>query len=518
MPKAPKALLYTWLLIFSPVIHGQNAIPVDLEEVSHFVYEPTRGLVFASVPASATQLANTIVLIHPNQGAIMSTLPIGNDPRRLALSDDGKYLYVALYGESRVKRVVLDGLGVDLDFFLFGIAEARADMPPTVLDMKVMPGNPNVLAVAQSNRGCSGCNRVMAYQSGNVLENKTDPRYGISSITFDETGDRLYGYNGSGSGFDIAELALSESGVIVRRSTSNLGFGFNRSIKYHNGLLYTTAGRVIDPHRMTVLGGFVNDHVIWAEGEAFQPDSSSGRMYFFNHVSGYDHSLYLLAFDIHTFNYLGSIKLPDRLAPPRQMVLCGSSGIAYSAKTTLGGGLQLFLIPSAVLPQSVITPLPQPEYLSGGIIKLDVPANDLVYNAANGKIYASISSAAGSWGNSIVSIEPTTGHLGTPVWMGAEPGAMAVSARGRYVYATLRGAAAVRRLDTINNTTDRQFYMFGEFGNPLFGTCVATFSEDEDSIAVCRKEYYSTATSVDLRQRDPASLLDTTNELSEFFN
>ena len=44
--------------------------------------------------------------------------PVGTDPEKLALSDDGKYLYVALSGISLVQRVELPAGAVGLEIAL----------------------------------------------------------------------------------------------------------------------------------------------------------------------------------------------------------------------------------------------------------------------------------------------------------------------------------------------------------------------------------------------------------------
>src|SRR5207249_1382365 len=72
------------------------------------------------------------------------------------------------------------------------------------------------------------------------------------------------------------------------------------------------------------------------------------------------------------------------------------------------------------------------------------------------QIYASIPGTT-PLGNSIVSINPFTGTLGVPIFIGSEPGKLAVSDNGQYLYVSLDGAAAVRRLDLASGTPGLQF-------------------------------------------------------------
>src|SRR6201999_3206671 len=62
---------------------------------------------YGSVPAVASSHASTVVSIDPNTTAV-TELPIAvNDPRALAISADGQYLYIGCDGSHSVKRLNL---------------------------------------------------------------------------------------------------------------------------------------------------------------------------------------------------------------------------------------------------------------------------------------------------------------------------------------------------------------------------------------------------------------------------
>ncbi|KAA6457573.1 transcription factor [Acidobacteria bacterium AB60] len=84
--------------------------------------------------------------------------------------------------------------------------------------------------------------------------------------------------------------------------------------------------------------------------------------------------------------------------------------------------------------------------------------NSMAYNPVNGLFYLSVPSSAGvPYGNSIVSVDPLTGNLGTPIPIGAEPDQLAITADGRYLWVALDGASAVRRLDLQTGIPGAQF-------------------------------------------------------------
>ena len=82
----------------------------------------------------------------------------------------------------------------------------------------------------------------------------------------------------------------------------------------------------------------------------------------------------------------------------------------------------------------------------------------MVYNPVNGLFYLSVPSAAGApYGNTVVSIDPLTGALGTPIPVGSEPNRLAVTSDGKYLWVALDGGSAVRKVDLVAGTAGLQF-------------------------------------------------------------
>ncbi|WP_415895694.1 YncE family protein [Neptuniibacter sp. PT34_22] len=75
--------------------------------------------------------------------------------------------------------------------------------------------------------------------------------------------------------------------------------------------------------------------------------------------------------------------------------------------------------------------------------QIDLVTNDLIYNPVDEKIYASIPGSQGANGNSIVTIDPVTGAIGSFVYVGSEPNELALSDNGEYLYIDLSGSASV---------------------------------------------------------------------------
>jgi uncharacterized repeat protein (TIGR01451 family) len=124
------------------------------------------------------------------------------------------------------------------------------------------------------------------------------------------------------------------------------------------------------------------------------------------------------------------------------------------------------------------------------IRELSLPTNDLVYDPASGLILASVPGRAGPGGNSITRIDPVTGEIVGSVFVGSEPGPLALTDDGQYLYVGLNGAASVRRYTVASQTPGLQF--------PVLGTVtrLAAIAGEPSSVAVISGNYSDTYLSV----------------------
>ena len=111
--------------------------------------------------------------------------------------------------------------------------------------------------------------------------------------------------------------------------------------------------------------------------------------------------------------------------------------------------------------------------------------NDVVFDPFTRKLYASVPSTATQIaGNSIVSIDPLTGALGSPVFIGSEPTRMSISDDGQYLYAVLSGSNSVRRLNLTTLTPGTQFTTISAlFGAAFTASDIAPMPGNHDVVA-----------------------------------
>src|SRR6266576_1307780 len=117
---------------------------------------------------------------------------------------------------------------------------------------------------------------------------------------------------------------------------------------------------------------------------------------------------------------------------------------------------------------------------------LSLASNALVYDASRKLLWASVPSSAGSpLGNTVVSIDPYTGLLGTPIWVGSEPNKLAISGDGTTLWVSFSGTPSARKVDLTNGVaTPVQLYFPGGWGGNIYATSLTVLPGSPSSVAV----------------------------------
>jgi hypothetical protein len=424
------------------------AAPVSLP-TNDLIYDRFDGLIYASVPGSAGDLGNTITEIDPTTGTIGNSFLVGNEPGKLALSDDGQFLYVALTGAPSVARLSINASSVDMTFSVgsgsFG--------PMYAEDLQVAPGNPDVVAVAREFHGIIPRHAgVGIYVDGVQLPVTTPTHTGSNSIAFSATPDRLYGYNNETTEFGFRRMNVDYgSGVTTQDTTGWLIDGI-ATIKFDAGRVYSTSGRVIDPDPTAGPPQVVGTYAGTGFASSVVPDSSTDRTYF---LSGNQ----LLVYRQHTFTLLESFTLP---ASGGSLIRWGDNGLGYRS------GNQVYLITLIPDPATLVT-------------------NDLAYDPFNGLVYASVPGAAGDIGNTVTEINPVTGRIGRSFFVGSEPGKLALSDDGQFLYVGMGGAPIVARLNIPAGQVDLTFALGTGADAPMYAEDLQVAPGNPNAVAVARE-------------------------------
>ncbi|HEX8351676.1 MAG TPA: hypothetical protein VF611_02040, partial [Pyrinomonadaceae bacterium] len=415
------------------------------------IYDPGTERIYASVSARAGAGGNSLTPVEPVAGAVGTPVFVGSEPRKLARSDDGRYIYVALDGAGAVRRFDVASQTAGLNFSL-GNGNFN-DGPLFVEDMEVLPGDPNAVAVARRNVGFSPRHEGVAVYDDGVRRAATTPDHtGSNVIEFSSSAETLYGFNNESSEFGFRKMAVDASGVSVTRTTRSVVSSFGDGMEFEGGRVYFNSGRVVDPETGAPLGTFAPVSGFGGVASADIPDSATGRVYFLYGGSSSNATIRIHAYDMNTFLPVGAASVAGVNGSVLGFVRWGANGLAFC---TSGG--QLFLVQTSLVPSSepapvptptpaatsTPTPTPAPTPAPGQLRQLALTTNDLVVDPVTQTIFASVPSSAGAGGNSIAAINPAAGTSAAPVFVGSEPNKLAVSDDGKYVYVGLDGAGAV---------------------------------------------------------------------------
>lgn len=165
-------------------------------------------------------------------------------------------------------------------------------------------------------------------------------------------------------------------------------------------------------------------------------------------------------------------------------------------------------VPASLLPlpgnQNVTVTTPAPGGGTSTVFPLTtyigIVNNSMIYNPVSGLFYISVPSTAGApYGNSVVSVDPASGALGTPIFVGSEPNELAITADGRYLWVGLDGAGAVRKVDLSAGVAGLQFALGGNGGiydNPYKAASLAALPGATDSVVVSLNSGYGTSLNI----------------------
>jgi hypothetical protein len=475
-------------LVVTQSVSAKNKKPYSVPVTAiDIVYSARTNLLYASVASESTLFPDTVALINTKKGKIVDTIPIGKHPARMALSPDELYLYVEIAGP-RVKRINLDTNRVDLDFSVRG-SESCEEL--FLSDMKVMPGHPETIAVVLFCREFNGIGGIAIYDNGVKRPVVSSDSTGVGRFCFGASPDVLYGYTTTNDGFFFWRFNVSPNGVSVDGGPSrDLVFAFHQELEFYNGLIYTTKGRVFDPETRILNGRFYNFEVLFASASAL--DKEAGQVYFTTRV---EYDLILSCYDLKSFRLLSYYRgstygIGDAT---ERLVRCGKGGLA-----AIGNGMVVFF-PLTTLQPVAPYQKPQPVGINNQVRQIPMNANGLIYDSANRSLYATTPGWVGDIGNSVVKVDPFSGAVSDPVWVGPEPWQMTTSDDGQYLYVALYAGAAIQRLRLPGLQTDLRFPLQAD--NPAYGRLPVSAFEilpvkgRPESVIVARGNYISSPAS-----------------------
>jgi len=421
------------------------------------VVDPITQTIYVSLPSSSLPNGNSIAPVTPLTGAVGPSVFLGSEPTKMAVSDNGQFIYALLNGSASIRRFEIATQTAGLQFSL---GHDSSGSPLSPVDLAVQPFNPNTLAILRQG-GSSG---IGIYDDG-VPRNTTVNAFATTFSFSNLDASRLYGLSGG----TLIRMLVNSNGVIQAGTTSVFAGG---GVRFDNGRLYTSSGQVLDPETGTLFGTFTGTNI--NNSTTFTTDSALNRAFYLT-APGFSgtQTLTLRVYDTQTFVLVGTLDIPNVVGAPTRIVRWGSNGLAFCSNSG-----QLYIIQTTLVssgdpiptptptPTATPTPTPVPTPGPNELRQISLPTNDLVALPNGQTIFASVPSSGGGNGNSLTPINPVAGTVGQSVFVGSEPNKLAISSEGQTIYVGLDGANAVRPFDVQTLTPGTQFTLGSD---PFFG-------------------------------------------------
>jgi uncharacterized repeat protein (TIGR01451 family) len=289
---------------------ARNSVTEMSLQTTDLVWDKVSGRIFCSIPNANWLLGNSIAAFDPMSGIFDPRVATAIEPAKVAVSDDGQYLYAGINNDNSIQRINLSSRLVDLKF-------------PTglnyVADMAVLPGSPHAVAVTAHTT-------FAVYDDGTRRPNTVAPGAYNFQYYLALSGTNTLAYEGMPDG--LRTIAIDSSGATAIGSPGPIN-SFDDQIKFDSGRLFTAGGRVIDPSSQTVITNVPYSGLVC-------PDLKKGKVFYLV-VSGSAGTLHV--FNASNFVELGSISITNISGSASSLTRWGADGLAF--RTT---GNQIFLV------------------------------------------------------------------------------------------------------------------------------------------------------------------------------
>ena len=94
-----KQYIYLYLLFLCTVVQAQIQVLPSNRKVNDMVYSPVSNKIYAIVSDNEQQYPKALLLINPLNNLVETSFDLGSKPKRMAISDDYKYIYIRSKGK-----------------------------------------------------------------------------------------------------------------------------------------------------------------------------------------------------------------------------------------------------------------------------------------------------------------------------------------------------------------------------------------------------------------------------------
>ena len=320
-----------------PYLVGMN---IFFGEVNDLQWDSPRNTLYISQPGGSSKNPDTVMAIDPVSLAVLWTYSpgSGSEPDHLALSADGKYLYVGLDGKGTVERLVLGNqtavpdisisLGADSNLGAYYAMDVEVDPVQLDDDRSCARDSAESVSIVQAVGG------VAIYDNGTQRANVITPTTQAGDVLLDTIqwstdGTQIFAANNENFDGDFYQLGVSGTGVSL--VSDHAGFFPVPNLRIHldstTKLLYGDDGLVVNPSTAAQSGNFVSSGVMVT-------DATLGNAYFVGQSAADVQTVAyeVESFNLNNFNPVAQLHLYQVEGVPQHIVRWGSNGLAFATK------------------------------------------------------------------------------------------------------------------------------------------------------------------------------------------
>lgn len=315
-------------IFLSAGLLAQDIKSINLK-TNDLIYVPSIDKIVVSVLANEIN-GNSICFIDPYHGKIEDCYFIGGSPNKLAISNDGDLLYIALDVLPQIVTFDIISKSIESSFDL-GKDVFNVDL--FAEDIAVIPGEINSIVVSRKKPGSPMHSGIAVFDAGVIRPLTTPSTYGSNSLAYSSSNGRLFGINNETSEFGISEILINEEGASIKSVTNGLISGYGSVIKNEGRYLYSSQGEriYIDYSVPQLVGRYPLN--TWSR-TLLLPAPDSNVVYGIKGEFGRDFKL--LTFNKTSYIQSNSIDIPYVKGELQDIIDWGTNGkIAFSTDETL---------------------------------------------------------------------------------------------------------------------------------------------------------------------------------------
>ncbi|MDB6139438.1 MAG: Conserved repeat domain protein [Verrucomicrobiaceae bacterium] len=308
----------------------ETSMRVLNQAVNDLIWDATSSRFYAAVGSAAGgSYANKVVVIDPTTLQITGSVITGQNPRQLAITSGGEYLYVSLDANGTIARINLATMTVAATFAL----GANGSGPYYAEDISTVAGQPNVLVVALYVKNTSPRHvGVAVYDNGVARAGKSQTGDGSNAIEPSSDPTVFFGYDQDSSEFGFRRLLTTSAGISETQVNETLISGYEVDIRSEGNRVFATSGVVVDGPLLRSLGKVI----LPTGGGPVCPAAAVNRVYYIEPQDSYPYSFNKIgAYDINNLSLIRRLSFAPLASAPTSFVRWGATGLAFATSSTV---------------------------------------------------------------------------------------------------------------------------------------------------------------------------------------